>query len=118
VTAFPAAAVTALLATLNAADIRATINPAEVNTPGVWLRLGTIDLIQVLCGENEGTISAEAVCIVSDTTDDAALALLAALVEQVLPLVDVAGVLRFQGTVLPGADLTPLPSVAIPIAIA
>lgn len=116
-TAFPAAAVTALLESLAADDVRATIDPAKVNTPAVWLRMGPVDLTPVLCGESTGLMTAEATCIVADTTDEAALTALAALVDAVLPHVDVVAPLRFQGTILPGPDLTPLPSVVIPIAI-
>lgn len=114
---FPHAAILALLADLAAADVRATIDPAKVNTPAVWLRMGPVDLTPVLCGETSGIMTAEATCIVPDTTDEAALDALAALVDAVVPHVDVVGPLRFQGTVLPGPDLTPLPSIVIPVAI-
>jgi len=114
---FPAAEVADLLAALTAAGVRATIDPAKVNTPAVWLRLGTVDIANVMCGEATGIMAAEATCIVADTTDEAALAALAALVASVVPHVDISGPLRFQGTVLPGPDLTPLPSVVIPVAI-
>lgn len=116
--AFPLAAITALLDALTLAGARPTIDPAKVNTPGVWLRMGPVDLTGVLCGEAIGTMTAEATCIVADTTDEAALAALADLLDKVLPHVDVAGPLRWQGTVLPSPDLTPLPSIVIPIVIA
>lgn len=115
--AFPGPQIAALLQKLSAAGVRATIDPAKVNTPAVWLRMGPVDLTPVLCGEASGTMTAEATCIVADTTDEAALTALTALVDEVLPLVDVVAPLRFQGTVLPGPDLTPLPSIVIPIAI-
>lgn len=113
----PDVAINELLTVLRDAGIRATIDPAKVNTPGVWVRMGPVDLTAVLCGENVGTMTAEATCIVADTTDEAALTALGDLVELVEPHVDIVGPLRWQGTVLPGPDLTPLPSIVIPIAI-
>lgn len=116
-TAFPLDAVKALVVALDAAGARATIAPPDVNPPGCWLRLGTLTLDPVLCDEAVGILAAEVICVVPDTTDEAALDALAALVDLVLPVVDVAGPLRFQGTILPGPDLTALPSIVIPIVV-
>lgn len=113
----PVPAILALLDALKAAEVRATIDPAKVNTPGVWLRMGPVDLAPVLCGEAVGIMTAEATCIVADTTDEAALNALSDLVAAVEPHVDIVGPLRWQGTILPGTDLTPLPSIVIPITI-
>lgn len=110
---FPLAEVNALIDGLKAAGVRATIDPAKVNTPGVWLNLGDLDHDTLACS----TLRAEAVCCVADTTDEAALANLAAMHDAVLALVDCAGLIRFQGTVLPGPDLTPLPSLVVPVVI-
>lgn len=117
---FPLAAVRALLAALNEGDpevegsaVRASLDASKVNAPGVWLRLGNLDH-DTLGGS---TLRAEAVCVVPDTSDDAALDLLADLHDRVAALVDVDGPCRWQGTILPGPDLTALPSLVVPVII-
>lgn len=110
---FPLAEVQGFLDALNTAGVRATIDPAKVNTPGVWLRLGLLD------GDTlaSSTLRADAVLIVPDTTDEAALAMLAEMYDAVLALVDADGPARWQGTILPGPDLTALPSLVVPVQI-
>lgn len=111
---FPLPEVVALVAALAAADVRASIDPAKVNPPGVWVHLaGPLDHDTLGCS----TLPVDLVLVVADTTDDAALAALAALHDKVLAVVDAAGPIRFQGTVLPGPDLTALPSLVVPIQI-
>lgn len=110
---FPRAEVQAFLDHLNDNGVRATINPGKVNTPGVWLRLGNLEQDTLA----SSTLHAEAVLIVGDTEDEAALTLLSDLLDAVLALVDADGPARWQGTILPGPDLTPLPSLVVPVQI-
>lgn len=110
---FPLAEVRAFLTALNEGGVRASLDPAKVNAPGVWLRLLPVDH-DTLGGS---TLRAEATCVVPDTTDDAALDGLAALHDAVLALVDPDGPCRWQGTILPGPDLTALPSLVVPVLI-
>lgn len=110
---FPLAEVREFVTALNDGGVRCSIDPARVNAPGVWLRLLPVEHDTLAAT----TLRAEAVCVVPDTTDDAALDLLADLHDKVLALVDPDGPCRWQGTILPGPDLTALPSLVIPVLI-
>lgn len=109
---FPLAEVRALIADLADSDVRCSLDPAKVNVPGVWLRLLPLDHDRL----GGSTLRAEATCIVADTTDDAALDLLADLHDKVLAVVDPDGPCRWQGTILPSTP-TPLPSLVVPVLI-
>ena len=109
---FPIDEVRALIAALRAGDVRASLDPAQVAAPGVWLRLLPFEH-DTLAGVS---LKAEAVCVAPDTTDDAALGVLAGLHDLVVGLVQVDGPCRWQGTILPD-NPTPLPSLVIPVLI-
>jgi hypothetical protein len=111
---FPLAEVREFLTALNDGGVRASIDPAKVNPPGVWLRLLPLEHDTLGAGS---TLRAEAVCVVQDVPDDAALDLLADLHDRVVALVDVDGPCRWQGTILPGPDLSALPSLVVPVLI-
>lgn len=112
---FPIASIDGLLVDLAAAEVRASIDPAKVNTPGGWLRLLGPLRHDTLAGSQ---LDAELILVVADTTDEAALRNLAALHDKVLGVIGAPdGPIRFQGTILPGPDLTPLPSLVVPVII-
>lgn len=112
---FPIASIDQFLADLATAEVRASLNPAKVNTPGAWLHLLGPLRHDTLDGSR---LDAELILVVSDTTDEAALRNLATLHDRALDVIGAPdGPIRFQGTILPGPDLTPLPSLVVPVTI-
>ncbi len=112
---FPIATIDSLIADLKAATVRVSIDPAKVNTPGGWLRLVGPLRHDTLAGSQ---LDAELILVVADTTDEAALRNLAALHDLAVGVLGAPdGPIRFQGTILPGPDLTPLPSLVVPVII-
>lgn len=105
----------ALAAVLKAAGVRdASMDPAKVNLPGVWIELTGIDL-DVLDGV---TIKVNLVCLTQDTDPRRAATQLAALFNQVIPAIaDLGGPAE---TTVPGTYVFPgstaaLPGLAIPL---
>jgi hypothetical protein len=112
---FPLASITGLLDDLAAVEVRASIDPAKVNPPGCWLHVLGPLRHDTLAGSQ---LDAELILVVGDTTDEAALTNLAALHDRVLDVIGAPdGPIRLQGTILPGPDLTPLPSLVVPVII-
>lgn len=112
---FPLASILGLVDDLTAAECRTALDPAKVNTPGAWLHLLGPLRHDTLAGSQ---LDAELTLVVADTTDEAALRNLAALHDKVLAVIGAPdGPIRFQATILPGPDLTPLPSLVVPVVI-
>ncbi len=100
-----------LVAALEAGEVRATVDPSDLNTPGAWV---TVEAIQ---GVNlAGTLRLEAVIylIVGDQDYMRAMDALAALYNATLAVVDPDGPVTPQGVILPDTS-TPLPALRVPV---
>lgn len=91
---------------LEAAEVRATMDPAEVNVPGAWV---TLDGFQVTNLRGATAVDVAVYLIVGDQDTRRALDSLADLYAKVVP-----GVLRPDGRVVAQGVLLPDSSTALP----
>jgi len=97
---------------LEAAEVRAAQDPAEVNTPGAWVTLESV-VPATLRGDYR--LEAVVYLIVPDQDHRRALAALADLYNQVVPAVLTPdGPVVAQAVVLPDTS-TPLPALRVPV---
>lgn len=99
-----------LVDTLVAAGLRAAVDPADLNLPGVLVTLDGIDY-DVLDGY---TLATRLVLVVPDNGHVRSLAALATLLNQVVDVIDPAGRVTAGTTVLPG-NPSPLPALSVPV---
>lgn len=95
---------------LRAADISASIDPAEINPPGVWVRTAGLSL-DLLGGF---TIKTQLHLVVADNGHHEARAALVDLFNQVLTVATPDEDPYFQGLVLPD-NPKPLPGLVVPV---
>lgn len=102
-----------LAATLRAGGVRsASRNPAEVNTPGVWVRFTGFEF-EFLGGY---TITATLHLVVADNGIDRSASALVELLNKVTAVVDPTGPVVPQSLILPSGPKA-LPGLAAPIAL-
>lgn len=99
-----AAECTALVEHLVEGGVRAAVDPARLNVPGVWIEVVTVEPNML---DGGGTISIGLNLIVPDGPYDSALANLDDLLGQVVDLVDVFGDVTPQTVVLPDGSNCP-----------
>ena len=98
-----------LAAALVAAGIRsASVNPADVLLPGVWIQVAGVEL-DLLAGH---TIGLNLVAITGDTGPARSMADLAETFNKVVTVIDPTGQSRMVSVTLPGNP--PLPGLSIP----
>lgn len=100
-----------LVDALQAADVRAAEDPADLNLPGAWV---TVD--QITPANMAGALRLECLVflIVDDTDYKRALGRLAVLYNKVRTVLLPDGPVRPQAVLLPG-DTTPLPALRVPV---
>lgn len=102
-----------LVAALTAAGVPASLNRAQVNTPGAWVVPQTVDITTLSGG---GSVTVDVVLVAGDTGDRNALLALDGLLDKVLSLdlpftapVDTSYALVLTGP--------PLPAFRVPVAL-
>ena len=102
-----------LVARLTAAGVPASLNRAQVNTPGAWVVPTTVEITTMAGG---GEAGADIVLVVSDTGDRTALIQLDALLDKVLAL-DLAFTAPIDTTYALVLTGPPLPAFRVPVAL-
>lgn len=101
----------ALVASLNAAGVRANLDPANLNLPGAWV---TVEQIAPLTLAGNLELAAVVYLINPDTDYARAYPALASLYNLVATVLTPDGPVVPQGVVMPG-DPTPLPALRVPV---
>lgn len=103
-----------LVETLNGLDeVRATLDPAEVNTPGVWVTLEQIRAVNI---RHDSRIQAVLYLIAQDQDYQRALLALQTLYNAIVPTVLTPdGPVVPQGVLLPQDPSNPLPALRVPV---
>lgn len=103
---------TELLELLNAEDgVQASMDPAELNLPGVWVAVDTIRPVNVAMGVR---LECRLFLISPDADPLRAVGHLFPLYNAVAAVVTPDGPVVSQGVVMPG-DPTPLPALSVPV---
>lgn len=106
------APVTDLVTALQAAQVRASVDPAEVNLPGAWV---TVEGIQAASLGGHHRLLCAVYLIAPDQDYGRAMNALADLYNAAIPAVLLPdGPVVPQGVILPG-DTTPLPALRVPV---
>lgn len=105
------APLTELLDALAAAEVQASMDPAELNLPAVWLAVDAVRPVNVGLGLR---LECRLFLISPDTDPLRAAGHLFDLYNQVAGVVTPDGPVVSQGVVMPG-DPTPLPALAVPV---
>lgn len=101
-----------LVGLLEAANVRAALDPAEVNVPGAWV---TLDGFQTTNVRGDTAVDVAVYLIVGDTDTRRALDALAVLYGQVVPGVLIPdGRVIAQSVILPDSS-TALPALKVPV---
>lgn len=100
-----------LVDVLGSVGVQAVLDPAELNPPGAWIALDTVDRFTV-GGRLE--LGCRVFLIAPDTDPRRAFAVLADLFNRTGQVLTPDGQTVSQGVVLPG-DPTPLPALAVPV---
>lgn len=105
------APITELAELLGSVDVQASMDPAELNLPGVWIALDEVRTANV---RGQLQLRCRLFLISPDTDPLRALELLGDLRDKVATVVTPDGPVVTQGVVMPG-DPTPLPALAVPV---
>lgn len=105
------APLTELLELLAAADVQASMDPAELNLPAAWLAVDAIRPVNLAMGLR---LECRLFLISPDTDPLRAMEHLGTLYNKVLGVLQPDGPVVSQGVVMPG-DPTPLPALSVPV---
>lgn len=97
---------------LTSNGVRAAVDPAKVQVPGVWIAYSGATVDQL---DGSGTLALDLYLIVPDSATGPVLDALDELLGNVLGLVDVVGRIEPTTVVLPGNSTKPLPGYKAPV---
>lgn len=100
-----------LLELLRAAGLKASMDPADLNLPGVWLAVDTVDVANL---KGDLRLGCLLFLIAGDQDPRRAIGVCSAMFQKVLTVLSPDGAVQTQGVVMP-ADPTPLPALRVPV---
>lgn len=100
-----------LIDVLRGAGLEANMNAAELNLPGAWVTLDTLQAVTVGGGLQ---LTARVFLIVGETDNARALGGLLELMTKLLTVITPDGQVQAQGVVMPDGS-TPLPALSVPV---